>query len=192
MPEIWTEDRVTELKRLWARGDSAREIGHVLACFAHTTDDGRNAVLGKVHRLGLSARAWRCNDPEVLQHRKERRAQKHIEGQRKRRNSTRTGLPVTRALPPADLPETAPYIGSLGLPFDSLKPQSSHDVNQCRFIEGESPDFLTCANTTAPGASWCPHHQKIVWTPAERRRRVVEGLRRGVKASNYTGSYEAA
>ena len=47
----WTDDRVEHLKRLWEAGLScsqiAAEIGNVT----------RNAVIGKVHRLGLSGRA---------------------------------------------------------------------------------------------------------------------------------------
>src|SRR6478735_7546190 len=47
-PEItWTEDRVELLKRLWAEGLSASQLGGIT----------RNAVIGKVHRLGLSGRA---------------------------------------------------------------------------------------------------------------------------------------
>ena len=48
----WTEDRVEVLKKLWLDGFSASQIAKQLG-------DGltRNAVIGKVHRLGLSGRA---------------------------------------------------------------------------------------------------------------------------------------
>ena len=48
----WTEDRVGALKKLWLEGQSASQI-------AKTLGGGvtRNAVIGKVHRLGLSGRA---------------------------------------------------------------------------------------------------------------------------------------
>jgi hypothetical protein len=46
---FWTEDRITDLKSLWSGGDSAS----VIALQMGTT---RNAVLGKVHRLGLEER----------------------------------------------------------------------------------------------------------------------------------------
>ena len=47
----WTEDRVETLKKLWADGLSASQIAKQLGGVT------RNAVIGKVHRLGLSGRA---------------------------------------------------------------------------------------------------------------------------------------
>ena len=47
----WTEDRVEVLKKLWAEGHSASQIAKQLGGVT------RNAVIGKVHRLGLSGRA---------------------------------------------------------------------------------------------------------------------------------------
>lgn len=46
----WTDDRVETLKRLWAEGQSASQIAKELGGVT------RNAVIGKVHRLGLSNR----------------------------------------------------------------------------------------------------------------------------------------
>lgn len=52
----WTDDRVELLKKLWMEGLSASQIAGELG-------DGvtRNAVIGKVHRLKLSARAKPTN-----------------------------------------------------------------------------------------------------------------------------------
>jgi len=47
----WTEDRVERLKKLWGDGQSASQIAKELGGVT------RNAVIGKVHRLGLSNRA---------------------------------------------------------------------------------------------------------------------------------------
>ena len=47
----WTEERVSVLKKLWAEGHSASQIAKQLGGVT------RNAVIGKVHRLGLSGRA---------------------------------------------------------------------------------------------------------------------------------------
>ncbi|TMJ76370.1 MAG: GcrA cell cycle regulator, partial [Alphaproteobacteria bacterium] len=47
----WTDERVETLKRLWAEGLSASQIAAALGGVT------RNAVIGKVHRLGLSGRA---------------------------------------------------------------------------------------------------------------------------------------
>jgi GcrA cell cycle regulator len=47
----WSEDRVTTLKSLWLDGLSASQIAKALGGVT------RNAVIGKIHRLGLSRRA---------------------------------------------------------------------------------------------------------------------------------------
>ncbi|MFZ5670328.1 MAG: GcrA family cell cycle regulator [Pseudomonadota bacterium] len=47
----WTDDRVATLKKLWLEGLSASQIAKQLGGVT------RNAVIGKVHRLGLSGRA---------------------------------------------------------------------------------------------------------------------------------------
>ena len=47
----WTDERVEQLKALWAEGLSASQIARVLG------NVSRNAVIGKVHRLGLAGRA---------------------------------------------------------------------------------------------------------------------------------------
>ncbi|KAJ56164.1 GcrA cell cycle regulator [Actibacterium mucosum KCTC 23349] len=46
----WTEERVETLKKLWGEGQSASQIAKELGGVT------RNAVIGKVHRLGLSNR----------------------------------------------------------------------------------------------------------------------------------------
>ncbi|MCB5198686.1 GcrA cell cycle regulator [Loktanella sp. TSTF-M6] len=47
----WTDERVETLKRMWGEGQSASVIAKELGGVT------RNAVIGKVHRLGLSNRA---------------------------------------------------------------------------------------------------------------------------------------
>ncbi|MDC0738152.1 GcrA family cell cycle regulator [Cognatishimia sp. SS12] len=47
----WTDERVELLKKMWGEGQSASQIAKELGGVT------RNAVIGKVHRLGLSNRA---------------------------------------------------------------------------------------------------------------------------------------
>jgi GcrA cell cycle regulator len=47
----WTDERVDQLKSLWTEGLSASQIARTLGGVT------RNAVIGKVHRLGLAGRA---------------------------------------------------------------------------------------------------------------------------------------
>ena len=48
----WTDERVELLRKLWLEGLSASQIASELS-----NGITRNAVIGKVHRLGLSGRA---------------------------------------------------------------------------------------------------------------------------------------
>jgi GcrA cell cycle regulator len=54
----WTDERVETLKRMWAEGQSASQIAKELGGVT------RNAVIGKVHRLGLSNRVAGGKDDE--------------------------------------------------------------------------------------------------------------------------------
>jgi GcrA cell cycle regulator len=54
----WTDERVETLKRMWTDGASASQIAKELGGVT------RNAVIGKVHRLGLSNRQQGAAKPE--------------------------------------------------------------------------------------------------------------------------------
>ena len=47
----WTDERIETLKTMWEAGQTASQIAEALGGIS------RNAVIGKVHRLGLSGRA---------------------------------------------------------------------------------------------------------------------------------------
>ena len=46
----WTEERVAKLKELWGRGKTASQIAEIIGGIS------RNSVIGKAHRLNLSAK----------------------------------------------------------------------------------------------------------------------------------------
>tara|TARA_Y100000591_G_C21632878_1_gene593711 strand:- start:264 stop:767 length:504 start_codon:yes stop_codon:yes gene_type:complete len=46
----WTEEKVNKLKELWGKGKTASQIAEILGGLS------RNAVIGKAHRLNLSAK----------------------------------------------------------------------------------------------------------------------------------------
>ena len=60
----WTDDRVKILKKMWAEGHSASVIAKELG------DVTRNAVIGKVHRLGLSNRGGQKGTAKVADKKK--------------------------------------------------------------------------------------------------------------------------
>ena len=46
----WTDDKVNKLKDLWGKGNTASQIAQIIGGVS------RNAVIGKAHRLNLSAK----------------------------------------------------------------------------------------------------------------------------------------
>ena len=46
----WTEEKVNKLKELWGKGNTASQIAEIIGGIS------RNAVIGKAHRLNLSAK----------------------------------------------------------------------------------------------------------------------------------------
>ena len=46
----WTEEKITKLRQLWGKGNTASQIAGIIG------DVTRNAVIGKAHRLNLSGK----------------------------------------------------------------------------------------------------------------------------------------
>tara|TARA_Y200000002_G_scaffold196317_1_gene162189 strand:+ start:1311 stop:1808 length:498 start_codon:yes stop_codon:yes gene_type:complete len=53
----WTEEKVAKLKELWGKGNTASQIAEIIGGIS------RNAVIGKAHRLNLSAKIKTRNAP---------------------------------------------------------------------------------------------------------------------------------
>ena len=55
---VWTDERLEELKKLWAKGLSISQIGEALGV-------SRNAIAGKAHRMGLPKRPSPISKPKA-------------------------------------------------------------------------------------------------------------------------------
>ena len=55
---VWTDERLEELKKLWAQGMSISQIGEALGV-------SRNAIAGKAHRMGLPKRPSPISRPKA-------------------------------------------------------------------------------------------------------------------------------
>ena len=94
----WSDERVAVLKKMWLEGNSASEIAKELGNIT------RNAVIGKVHRLGLSNRDTNVSKAGVT-------AQKSIKGLKRGRppkinkEATKRGRPQ-KITQPKDLNDT--------------------------------------------------------------------------------------
>jgi GcrA cell cycle regulator len=163
----WNDERVELLKKLWTDGLSASQIAGELGGVT------RNAVIGKVHRLGLSGRA---KSPTVAAPR-----------QRKTPSAPR---PVTRTV---SIPQTrgnvalAPMIVAETYQEPALRPQEEVVVAMSRRVQimelreamckwpiGDpmQADFVFCGADCNFGTPYCTHHSTIAYQPAAERRRV--------------------
>src|SRR4051812_2332262 len=127
---IWTDELVTRLV-------TSFHAGLAYGCIANELGVTRNAVCGKISRLGLAARVPRIN-AALSEQRRLDRAAKHNEKKRLRRAR------VKAALPPIERPVIMPFMGSLDIPFAQLTDFKNAESNQCRYIAAEpaGPDYL--------------------------------------------------
>ena len=157
----WSDDRVEQLKKLWEAGLSASQIA------AELGNVTRNAVIGKVHRLGLSGRAKSPSSAAPRQ-RKARPAQ----------HMMRVSRPVSRgntALAHAFEVEMEPD----PIAYDNVVPMSQRlsllELNEatCHWPVGDpsSPEFFFCGGKALTGLPYCAHHSRVAYQPAADRRR---------------------
>lgn len=155
----WTEDRVGALKKLWLEGQSASQIAKQLG--GGVT---RNAVIGKVHRLGLSGRAapsqpartataFRTTRPRPSQPAPAQpSAPRRIEAVQPK--PVQASAPVPAPIP--DLPGTATVM-TLG-------------AHMCKWPIGDpsSREFSFCGRRASEGV-YCVEHARVAYQPQVRR-----------------------
>lgn len=151
----WTEDRVGALKKLWLEGQSASQIAKQLG--GGVT---RNAVIGKVHRLGLSGRAapsqparatFRPARPRPAQPTQAPSAPRRIEAVQ-----PRPAVAPSVPAPMPDLPGTATVM-TLG-------------AHMCKWPIGDpsSSEFSFCGRRASEGV-YCVEHARVAYQPQVKR-----------------------
>ncbi|MHA1179598.1 MAG: GcrA family cell cycle regulator [Alphaproteobacteria bacterium] len=157
----WTDDRVDLLKKLWAEGLSASQIAGRLGSVT------RNAVIGKVHRLGLSGRA---TTSRMKSHRpRQRMASKRLA---KSRYAT-IGNPALRALYNAETNVYLPPTEELVIPVAERKSIQTLTEVTCRWPIGDpqNTEFHFCGKNKVPGLPYCEFHARRAFQPPQSRRR---------------------
>ena len=155
----WTDERVALLSKLWADGLSASQIAAELGGVT------RNAVIGKVHRLGLSGRA----KPVSSGAKRAKRAAKSgtytrtKSGTRNTRTTRGGALSLVSRTVVEDIPEPT----SLKLDLVDLTDKT------CRWPHGDpaTSDFSFCGNTSKEDSPYCEYHSRLAFQPASDRRR---------------------
>jgi len=170
----WTDERVELLRQLWLDGKSASQIS---AQLGHGVT--RNAVIGKVHRLGLAGRAKSPSSSASPP----RAASAPRMSPRPAASSARTAVRGATALALASEPmlDTRPVFQE----DDVVVPMSLRvtiiDLKEamCRWPLGDptSAEFRYCGSPSASGP-YCAHHGKLAYQPVQDRRRERERERR--------------
>lgn len=162
----WTEERVEQLKKLWNQGLSASQIAAELG---HGVT--RNAVIGKVHRLGLSGRA-KAPASSAPRARKATRAPSHPMTM-----TTRGNLALAPRIAPTPRPvvEYQPAI----VAEDVVVPMSERVTimelreSMCRWPLGDpsTSEFRFCGGPSPIGTPYCTFHERIAYQPSTLRQR---------------------
>jgi GcrA cell cycle regulator len=165
----WTDERVELLRQLWLDGKSASQIS---AQLGHGVT--RNAVIGKVHRLGLAGRAKAPSSAAAP-----RAASAPRMPPRPASSSARTAVRGATARARAAEPtlDTRPVYQE----DDVVVPMSLRvtiiDLKEamCRWPLGDptSSEFRCCGSPAASGP-YCTHHGKLAYQPVQDRRRERE------------------
>jgi len=175
----WTDERVARLSKLWAEGLSASQIANDLGGVT------RNAVIGKVHRLGLSGRAKPAGKSSNAPRRKSTTTS---------RASSGGGGSSTYARASASRASTR-TVGNAALKMElnadaeiHIEEKRAEDVvvpisrkltlmqlteTTCKWPTGDPtmPGFSFCGQTSEEDKPYCEFHSKLAFQPPNERRR---------------------
>ena len=144
----WTEEKVNRLKDLWGKGNTASQIAEILGGVS------RNAVIGKAHRLNLSAKIIKRSTAHSTNNLKFK--EKNLN--KKSRKFKFTSLLLDKNFEPAK---------NLGL--------EELNENTCKYMEGHPDESSSsfCGRKTVEKFSYCPLHLMIVYQPKGKKEEVA-------------------
>ena len=146
----WTEEKVNKLKDLWGKGQTASQIAGIIGGVS------RNAVIGKAHRLNLSAKIKTRSI--VTQNNKDSSISTNNFKKTSRKHKFRSLL--------------------LDKNFEPAKNLQLEDLNEhtCKYMEGHPDEKSSsfCGRKTIEKFSYCPLHLMIVFQPKGKKDDVVD------------------
>ena len=168
----WTEERVSELKKLWAEGHSASQIAKRLGSVT------RNAVIGKVHRLGLSGRATPSRPvkrPPRLARPKPTVMPRQAPAPHASTGGTRgaNALAIRSEPAHARVTEAEANIEPQRLPNGDMVTVLTVKDSMCKWPIGDPADaaFGFCGHGTHENSPYCAEHARLAFQPAKKRER---------------------
>ena len=147
----WTEEKVEKLKELWGKGNTASQIAEIIGGIT------RNAVIGKAHRLNLSAKI-KTRTATSNQNFENSLEQNNVKTKRGRRSKFKS-LIIEKDFEP-----------------ESPKQLEELDENSCKWPIGHPNEktFYFCGRSSLKDFSYCKLHLLYAYQPKGKKEDVTD------------------
>lgn len=152
---IWTDEAVEELKKMWDKGMTTGQIAKVLGVT-------KNSIIGKVHRLCLTARP----SPIKKSTNSEKKDTKPAKTEKNTTKKAKTTAPKAEKVKEVVIEKKeevtkveTPTIEELNIPLIKL------DNHTCRWPLGDprDEDFCFCGKKIKTGQTYCEEHSAVAY-----------------------------
>jgi|TARA_B100001540_G_C15376737_1_gene448242 GcrA cell cycle regulator len=147
----WTEEKVAKLKELWGKGNTASQIAEIIGGIS------RNAVIGKAHRLNLSAKI-KTRTAVSNQNIENTFEVKNIKSKKGRRSKFKS-LIIEKDFEP-----------------ENPKQLEELDENSCKWPIGhpDESSFYFCGRSSLKDFSYCKLHLLYAYQPKGKKEEVSD------------------
>ena len=147
----WTDEKVAKLKELWGKGNTASQIAEIIGGIS------RNAVIGKAHRLNLSAKI-KTRTATSNKNYENSIEEKNVKLRRGRKSKFKS-LIIEKDFEP-----------------ENPKQLEELDENSCKWPIGHPDEnsFYFCGRSSLKDFSYCKLHLLYAYQPKGKKEEIAE------------------